>query len=369
MSVSCSTSSTAGSPNALNYRFACGPGVRRNAVSLVDPAKALPLISFETIMQEPLPPVEWLVEGLIADGDRVMLYGEFGSFKSWVLPSLALHIAAGRPWLGKFTIPQSKCVLYLDEEMHPRTLRRRIQRLARGMGLSSDQLPLQTLSRFGIRFDALGVTRLLSGLTESGFDPEVVIVETFRRVLRGNENEASDVAEFWRCLRPLAKGRTVIISHHMRKRSMMSSSNSRERASGSTDILAGADAALAIQRTSADALVVECVKLREAEEPEPFVVSLYDESQDGPVELRFEGARAQFDAEGDETERATRAIEMFLRASQGQAVDRGAILGHLTGRGTSLRTGERALSRMKKTGRLQRPGRGFYQLASPPHAS
>jgi RecA-family ATPase len=256
----------------------------------VEPSKPLPLVSFETIIEEALPPVEWLVEGLVADGDRVMLYGEFGSFKSWVLPSLGLYIAAGRPWLGKFPIPQSKRVLYLDEEMHPRTLKRRIQRLARGMGLSSNQLPLQTLSRFGTRFDGPGVLRLLSDLTAVGFDPEVVIVETFRRVLRGNENEASDVAEFWRSLSPLAKGRTVIISHHMRKRSMMSSSNSRERASGSTDILAGADAALAIQRIGRDALVVECVKLREAEEPEPFVVSLYDESQDGPVELRFEGA-------------------------------------------------------------------------------
>ena len=145
----------------------------------VDSMAGLPLVSFEAIMGEPLPPIEWLVEGLIADGDRVVLYGEFGSFKSWVLPSLALHIAAGRAWLGKFPIPQSKQVLYIDEEMHQRTLKRRIQRLAHGAGLSSEQLPLRTLSRHGAYFDRSGVLRLLGGLNASGFEPQAP-----RRLLR-----------------------------------------------------------------------------------------------------------------------------------------------------------------------------------------
>jgi hypothetical protein len=338
-------------------------------VSTVEPAKIqlLPLISFETIMREPLPPIEWLVEGLIADGDRVILYGEFGSFKSWVLPSLALHISAGRPWLGKFAVPTPKSVLYLDEEMHPRTLKRRLQRLATGVGLRSEPLPLQIASRWGVRFDRPGVVRLLSGLRASSFDPEVIIVETLRRVLPGSENEASDVAEFWRSVGPLCKGRTLIISHHMRKRSVMQSPNPRERASGSTDILAGADAALAIQRVGAGALVVECIKLREAEEPEPFVVSLYDESSDGPVELRFEGARTQFEAEREKIDQAIRAIRLFLQASPNDRSPREAILKHVTEKGISERTGERALTRMRKTGKVQQPARGLYRLVSQPN--
>ncbi len=48
-------------------------------MSFVDLVSPLPLISFEQIMEEPLPPIDWLVEQLIAQGDRVMFYGEFGS--------------------------------------------------------------------------------------------------------------------------------------------------------------------------------------------------------------------------------------------------------------------------------------------------
>jgi AAA domain len=322
---------------------------------------ALPLISFETIMAGEVPPVEWLVEPLIANGDRVMIYGEFGSFKSWVLPSLALHIAAGRSWLDKFPVPEPKQVLYIDEEMHLRTLTRRIQRLALGMGLHSESLPLRFLSRFGTRLDATGAARLLFDLEKTGFDPQVVIVETLRRVLRGSENEAKDVGEFWRAVAPLSKGRSLIVSHHMRKRSDINN-GARERASGSTDILAGADAAFAIQRLGQDALVVECTKLREAEEPEPFVVSLYDEDRDGPMTLRLEGTKANYTTEGNKADQAQQAIVTFLQASPDRTVDRTAILDHLARQGMKSRTAERALSSMTRSGLLQQPARGLYQL-------
>jgi hypothetical protein len=40
---------------------------------------ALPLRSLETLLSAPLPPTDWLVEPLIANGNRVLVYGEWGS--------------------------------------------------------------------------------------------------------------------------------------------------------------------------------------------------------------------------------------------------------------------------------------------------
>src|SRR5262245_20567167 len=105
-------------------------------------------------MKEAMPPVDWLIEPLIAKEDRVILYGEFASMKSWLLLHLSLHLAAGKPWLGKFPIPQPKRVLYIDEEMNQRTLRRRIKRLALGAGLQEESLPFRAMSRYGLRFKA-----------------------------------------------------------------------------------------------------------------------------------------------------------------------------------------------------------------------
>jgi RecA-family ATPase len=170
----------------------------------------LPLISFETIMTGPLPPVLWEVEPLIAQCDRVLFYRRSGSLKSWLLLHLGLHLAAGSPWLGNVDIPGPRRVLYIDEEMNERTLRRRVGRLGIGAGFEDYRLTFQALSRVGVRFDGHGAEDLLRALDATEFDPEVVIVEALRRALDGNENEAKDVSAFWRNVEPIvAAGKTL----------------------------------------------------------------------------------------------------------------------------------------------------------------
>src|SRR5262249_15380440 len=152
---------------------------------------------FARIMTEELPPIDWIVDRLIAQGDRVIVYGEFGSMKSWLLLHLAIHIAAGRPWLEEVAITAAHRVLYIDEEMNERTLRRRIRRLGAGAGLTNEPIPFRVLSRVGIQFNQIGADRLLGALAATDFDPEIIVVETFRRVLVGSENETEDVTKFW----------------------------------------------------------------------------------------------------------------------------------------------------------------------------
>ena len=264
------------------------------------PVRPLPLVSYENLLTMPLEPIPWLVEPLIATGDRVIVYGAWGSYKSWVLASLALHLAAGRTWLEKFPIATgTNRVLYVDEEMSLRLFTRRLKRLALGMSLTTESLPVQVLSRYGMRIEGVWVDDLLHQLKECDFDPDVVIIETFRRVFRGDEISAKDVAAFWQALSPLSKaGKTIIISHHMRKPGQNGKGPIRDRFSGSTDILAGADSALALERKAKDAFIIEHVKCREAEETDAFAVSFFEEHAEGPVHLRFEGTPADLKAEG-----------------------------------------------------------------------
>src|SRR5262245_36226998 len=102
--------------------------------------RSLPLVSFEVLMAAPHEPVPWLLDPLIAVGDRVIVYGEWGSYKSWMLQALALALAAGRSFLDKFPVDGPRRVLYVDEEMSKRLFTRRLQRLAQGMGIQSDVL-------------------------------------------------------------------------------------------------------------------------------------------------------------------------------------------------------------------------------------
>ena len=235
-----------------------------------------PLVTSRELLTQPLLPLVWDVEPLISRGDRVIMFGEFGSFKSWILLHLAWHLAAGVQWLDTFTIREQRRVLYVDEEMNERTLRRRGKRLADGAGISGEP-PVAFLSRAGVRFDAYGAGRLLSYLQAQKFHTQIIIVEALRRVLMGNENEASDLAAFWRNLEPVSRlGITIIISHHMTKPPAQGKRAARYRASGSTDILAGSDASFAIERVSEDTSRITGIKARDDVELRPFLVQLGD---------------------------------------------------------------------------------------------
>ncbi len=329
----------------------------------------LPLLPYMTVMRSDLPPVEWIIEGIIAQGDRVVLYGEFGSMKSWLLLDMGIHIAAGQCWLNEFNVPEPKRVLFIDEEMNVRTLHRRIRRLGDGMDIQTENIPFMAMSQVGVTFDEGGANSLLDALRRSNFDPDIVIIETLRRVMRGSENEAEAVSAFWRNVEPLRQaGKTIVISHHMRKPSADSRSNeNRNRASGSTDILAGADTGFAIQRQrGGNSIFVECVKSREAEEVRPFWVAFQSShGQHTPVSLAFECYRAAGDQQSTTApQRAQQLIEVFLAARPDRTATTAEILAHLTAGGIPERTGTRALNGLgNATNRLvYRVRRGVWAL-------
>jgi RecA-family ATPase len=273
-------------------------------------------LMLERVMKEPLPPLKWEVEPFFTQGDRVLVYGRSGAMKSWLLLHLGLHLAAGQPWLGKFNIPQPRKVLYIDEEMGEYRLRRRLKRLGEGVGFGLEELQLGTLARLGLKGDEKGPQELLKAFESWQWRPDIIIIEALRRVLGGSENNAEDVAAFWRNIGPITEaGITLIVSHHMRKgvpQLRRGANTSRmggsfDAVSGSGDLLAGVDAALAIHREyTKDAVVIEPTKTRDAAEADAFIVSFIDAGKDSPVEMRFECARPYGREEGGQPGSETR---------------------------------------------------------------
>ena len=325
--------------------------------------KDVQLVSFRDVMIHPLPPVDWLVTDLIANQDRVVLYGEPGAMKSWLLLHLGVHLAAGKQWLGQFEVPGAKRVLYVDEEMNARVLQRRINRLGVGADLGDHDLSLRLLSLHGVRFVQDGAQRLLDALATSGFDPEVIIVETLRGVMDGSENEAKDVSAFWRNLEPLRQaGKTVIISHHMRKPSYRGINDAQYRASGSTDILAGTDTAIAIMKRNKGLIEVECVKSRNAEEPQNFTIRLLDQPHTQAIEMRFEGYLAGGEAAATQYQRSLQLIIEFLNTQPDFRAKSGAIKAYVVSMGISPSTYNRAWKEVRKGRKVAPAPRQGWQL-------
>jgi hypothetical protein len=78
-----------------------------------------------------VPPPVYLVEGLIPEHKVVTFFAEGGSVKTWSALALAIAVASGEPWLGKYRVKRGK-VLYLDYEDGPYEVSRRVHLLSGG---------------------------------------------------------------------------------------------------------------------------------------------------------------------------------------------------------------------------------------------
>src|SRR5437773_11201402 len=110
--------------------------------------------TFKEHMTAPLVAPPWVIEPLVAEGDRTVTYAQWGSFKSYWILHVALSLASGKSSLGPFRLPTARKVVYVDEEMSPWALQQRLHRLALGMGIKptdAPDLPLVTISRAGLR--------------------------------------------------------------------------------------------------------------------------------------------------------------------------------------------------------------------------
>jgi RecA-family ATPase len=210
---------------------------------MLDPNAKSPLISVSQLMREPRPKIDWALGKLLTEGDRLLIFGEWGSYKTFIATSLGIHLAAGKNWLGE-SIVRSHRVLYIDEEMPPMVTKLRLYNQIMGSHDVEDlEIPMQLMSMEAVRFNEYTAFKLLKAMESWWVLPEVIILDAMRRVMVGDENRAEDVAKFWANINPLTKlGIMIVVLHHANKNSTEFPRDDRDRASGNTDIMAGANA-------------------------------------------------------------------------------------------------------------------------------
>lgn len=220
-----------------------------------------------------------------------MIYGEWGSLKSFLAYSMALSVATGTPWLGRYPATARR-VLYVDEENPRDVLHSRNNRLRAGMGIGPgvEGVELAFLHFAGVLMNSEGAPKLLAHLQASSYLPHVIHFDALRRILVGSENEQEYITAFWRNLLPITRlGISTCIVHHMHKPPAGSGGREslRTRYSGHNDIMSGADAGFAVERLEGSRTLarVTAVKARRGREVPPFVVELTGDG-DEPLVLR-----------------------------------------------------------------------------------
>jgi RecA-family ATPase len=166
------------------------------------------------------PPIEYVVEKLIAESSVNVWFGQWGAKKTWAAIDLAVCVASGKQWLGMATEPCN--VLIIDEESGDTRLANRIKDTMRGeLGqLANASVPIKSVSL--AQFNLLKKpddAHLLAGLVLE-LDAKLVIIDALADVmLGGDENAVKDTQPVFANLRFIAEltGAAFIVIHHANK--------------------------------------------------------------------------------------------------------------------------------------------------------
>lgn len=108
--------------------------------------EAAPVARFALVsaaeLAQPVPPMRWLVRGVWPENSHGPLAGAKKSLKSWNALALAVAVASGRPYLGKFDVDRTGPVLYLNGEGGQAPYQRRFQRICKAYGVDARAVPI-----------------------------------------------------------------------------------------------------------------------------------------------------------------------------------------------------------------------------------
>lgn len=175
-------------------------------------AEPIRWLDLDRLLDEPPPPVPWIVEDLLARGSLTMLAGPAGVGKSFVAIAIASAVAHGRPTIAGLSVTGGT-VAILDAENGERTLHERAH--------------LVELPRRNVR---VGLAEALTlrdphalGRLESALGPEppaLLVLDSLASLAPGlKENEADQAGPVLDRIRRLAQatGAGILLLHHTRK--------------------------------------------------------------------------------------------------------------------------------------------------------
>jgi len=169
-----------------------------------------------------------------------------GVGKSWVVDSLAVHIAGGKPFLG-YNVTGGP-VLLIDEDTPSDELSSRLARLTSSYpDLNLNDLPLKVISMEG---RDLSNEKSLKELKREADGASLVILDCLSKIMGAsfNENSAKDAnAAGTVCSQLKASGATVILVHHLNKRDGNLATDIVKLSRGSGALVANCDTAFGIE--------------------------------------------------------------------------------------------------------------------------
>jgi hypothetical protein len=226
-------------------------------------------------MSKENPPVP-IIQGLLFEGDMMVLHGAEESFKSHLIVQIADSIASGCPFLRKWDVVRALSVGIIETEMHPAMLGERLHLMfketepPRNMHFMDDN----TLQAWR-RADLPRKTELIKEWVKEN-EIDVLMVDTANDFFRGAANPSDErhVGELFDRLRNLKLRGIILVRHDHKKRESDGEVHSNELIRGSAEWKEDPEVILHITRVDkrTNQAKLEVGKLRYGAKPEPFEV-------------------------------------------------------------------------------------------------
>lgn len=206
---------------------------------MTNETKELKTYTMQELYKQPLEPVEYLVDGLLAPG-LYILGGSPKVGKSWMALQLCLAVCSGKAFLGRAT--RKSEVLYLALEDGPQRLHSRALRLAdnapEGLHLCHRAAPI-----------GQGLEQQIEAQLAGHPHIRLVVLDTLQKVRCVNGSGMSYISDYEDAgaLKAMAdrNGICLLVIHHLRK---MAGEDPFNRLSGTNGLAGAADGTLILMR-------------------------------------------------------------------------------------------------------------------------
>ena len=207
----------------------------------------------------------WLIDDIwLAEGTG-MIGGMPKTGKTWLAIDMAVSVASGTPFLGRFPAQQGAVVLY-SPEGPDRELVERIRQVAAWRGLDHRDLPIFTVDAKELFLNSPLDQENIIAMVEK-VQPALSIFDPLVECFSGDENRTDDVNLMTRFLVRLAKqyGHSTVVTHHMVK--------SGDSMRGAGALLGFGDSYLFLEKTKTGEIIMKVLQ-RHRKSISPSVLEL-----------------------------------------------------------------------------------------------
>ena len=236
-----------------------------SAPALERPEEGHDFVAYNDAGLENLPAIRWTVDQLLPAGGFTVCSGLWGVGKSFLALDIALSVATGRPFLGKYAVGGGPVIYVATEGVHGIRPRLRLWKFFNevegesGVTWVPEPVPLM---------DPLGCAQFCESMLLQVVRPTLVVLDTWARCFSpGDENSAQDTGQAVSMVDAIRRSMdvTVLALHHPPK------SGSGSRGSGALE--AAADAAWELKDEDGQ-LALTCRKMKDAVSFDPIFLRL-----------------------------------------------------------------------------------------------